>query len=304
MKLGFISSILDTYSFEEVIDTAAALGYECVEVACWPREKAARRYAGITHIDIEALTNDKIAYINEYCSRKKVEISALAYYPNTITDNEKERKKAVDHLKAMIAAAPKLHVDTVTTFIGRVQNLTVEENLKIFKEVWTPIIKLAEEYKVRIAIENCPMLFGPDQWPGGQNLMTTPAIWRKAFELIPSDFFGLNYDPSHFVWQQIDYIKPLYEFKDKIFHVHYKDIKVYPDKLNDVGIMAYPLDFMSPKLPGLGDVDWGKYVSALTDIGYDSYTCIEIEDKAFEGSTERIIDSLRISYRYMRQFVI
>mgnify|MGYP002795469996 FL=1 len=304
MKLGFISSILDTYSFEEVIDTAAALGYECVEVACWPKEKAARRYAGITHIDIEALTDDKIAYINEYCSRKKVEISALAYYPNTITDNEKERKKAVDHLKAMINAAPKLHIDTITTFIGRVQNLTVEENLKIFKEVWTPIIKLAEEHKVRIAIENCPMLFGPDQWPGGQNLMTTPAIWRKAFELIPSDFFGLNYDPSHFVWQQIDYIKPLYEFKDKIFHVHYKDIKVYPDKLNDVGIMAYPLDFMSPKLPGLGDVDWGKYVSALTDIGYDSYTCIEIEDKAFEGSTERIIDSLRISYRYMRQFVI
>ena len=304
MKLGFISSILDTYSFEEVIDTAAALGYECVEVACWPKEKAARRYAGITHIDIEALTDDKIAYINEYCSRKKVEISALAYYPNTITDNEKERKKAVDHLKAMIAAAPKLHVDTVTTFIGRVQNLTVEENLKIFKEVWTPIIKLAEEHKVRIAIENCPMLFGPDQWPGGQNLMTTPAIWRKAFELIPSDFFGLNYDPSHFVWQQIDYIKPLYEFKDKIFHVHYKDIKVYPDKLNDVGIMAYPLDFMSPKLPGLGDVDWGKYVSALTDIGYDSYSCIEIEDKAFEGSAERIIDSLRLSYRYMRQFVI
>ena len=304
MKLGFISSILDTYSFEEVIDTAAALGYECVEVACWPKEKAARRYAGITHIDIEALTDDKIAYINEYCSRKKVEISALAYYPNTITDNEKERKKAVDHLKAMINAAPKLHIDTITTFIGRVQNLTVEENLKIFKEVWTPIIKLAEEHKVRIAIENCPMLFGPDQWPGGQNLMTTPAIWRKAFELIPSDFFGLNYDPSHFVWQQIDYIKPLYEFKDKIFHVHYKDIKVYPDKLNDVGIMAYPLDFMSPKLPGLGDVDWGKYVSALTDIGYDGYSCIEIEDKAFEGSTERIIDSLRISYRYMRQFVI
>lgn len=304
MKLGFISSILDTFSFEEVIDTAASLGYECVEVACWPKEKASRRYAGITHIDIEALTDDKIAAINEYCSRQKVAISALAYYPNTITADEKERKKAVEHLKAMITAAPKLHVDTITTFIGRVQDLTVEENLKIFKEVWTPIIRLAEEHKVRIAIENCPMLFGPDQWPGGQNLMTTPAIWRKAFEMIPSDFFGLNYDPSHFVWQQIDYIKPLYEFKNKIFHVHYKDIKVYPDKLDDVGIMAYPLDFMSPKLPGLGDVNWGKYVSALTDIGYDSYSCIEIEDKAFEGSTERILDALRISHRYMRQFVI
>ena len=148
------------------------------------------------------------------------------------------------------------------------------------------------------------MLFGRDQWPGGQNLMTTPAIWRKVFEILPSPNLGINYDPSHFVWQMIDYIRPLYEFKDKIFHVHYKDIKLYPDKLREVGIMAYPLDFMSPKLPGLGDVDWGKYVSALTDIGYDGYTCIEVEDRAFEGSREKVLDSLRLSKRYMEQFVI
>lgn len=304
MKLGFISSILDTSSFEDVIDTAAALGYECVEMACWPKEKASRRYAGITHIDIEALTEDRIISIRQYCIKKHVEISALAYYPNTLTDDLEQRQKAVYHLKAMIAAAPKLNVDTITTFIGRIQTLTVEENLEIFQEVWTPIIRLAEKYKVKIAIENCPMLFGPDQWPGGQNLMTTPAIWRRAFDLIPSDYFGLNYDPSHFVWQQIDYIRPLYEFRDKIFHVHYKDIKVYQDRLNDVGTMAYPLDYMSPKLPGLGDVDWGKYVSALTDIGYNGYSCIEIEDKAFEVSSDSVLDALRLSYRYMRQFVI
>lgn len=204
----------------------------------------------------------------------------------------------------MIQAAPRLGVGTVTTFIGRIQTKTVEENLAVFQEVWTPLIRMAEECGVKIAIENCPMLFGPDQWPGGQNLMTTPAIWRRAFELIPSSCFGLNYDPSHFIWQGIDYIRPLYEFRDKIFHVHYKDIKVYHDKLADVGTMAYPLEYMSPKLPGLGDVDWGKYVSALTDIGYDGYTCIEIEDKAFEGTDQKILDSLRLSYRYMRQFVI
>ena len=148
------------------------------------------------------------------------------------------------------------------------------------------------------------MLFGADQWPGGQNLFTTPALWRRVFELLPSDNFGINYDPSHFIWQHIDYIKPLYEFKDKIFHVHYKDIKIYPDKLNDVGIMACPLQYMSPKLPGLGDVDWGKYVSALTDIGYDGCTCVEVEDKAFESSREKILDSVKLSYRYMLQFVI
>ena len=148
------------------------------------------------------------------------------------------------------------------------------------------------------------MLFTEDEWPGGQNLMTTPANWRKIFEILPYDNFGINYDPSHFVWQQIDYIRPLYEFKDKIFHVHYKDIKVYPDKLADVGVMATPLEYMSPKIPGLGDVDWGKYVSALTDIGYDGYTCIEVEDKAFEKSLDDAKRAIKLSAKYLRNFVL
>ena len=124
------------------------------------------------------------------------------------------------------------------------------------------------------------------------------------FEIIPSGNFGLNYDPSHFVWQMMDYIKPMYEFRDRIFHVHYKDIKLYKDRLDDAGTMAYPLEYMAPKLPGLGDVDWAKYVSALTDIGYNGYTCIEVEDKSFEGTHEDVIRSLKLSARYMRQFVI
>lgn len=304
MKLGFVSAILDTASFEEVIDTAASIGYECVEVACWPVEKASRRYAGVTHINIEELDEEKIHHILTYCQEKKVTISALAYYPNVLTEDQKKREQIRDHLIAMIEAAPKLQVDTITTFIGRVQHKTVEENLELLQECWTPILKAAEANKVKIAIENCPMLFDAGQWPGGQNLMTTPDIWRKVFSILPSDFLGLNYDPSHFIWQKIDYIKPLYEFKDKIFHVHYKDIKVYPDKLREVGIMAYPLQYMSPKLPGLGDVDWGRYVSALNEIGYDGYTCIEIEDKAYEKTPQKVLDSLKLSYRYMRQFVI
>jgi len=304
MKLGFVSAILDGWTFEEMIDTASEMGYTCVEVACWPVGKAERRYAGVSHINVDELDEAKIAYIKDYCAKKNVEISSLAFYPNTMDGNLEKREAAVAHLKNVIRASSKLGVNMVTTFIGRDQTKSVEENLELVKEVWPPIIALAEELGVRIAIENCPMLFGRDQWPGGQNLMTTPAIWRKVFELLPSPMLGLNYDPSHFVWQGIDYIRPLYEFKDKIFHVHCKDIKVYPDKLADVGHMAYPLDYMSPKLPGYGDVDWGKYISALTDIGYDSYTCIEVEDKAFEGSKEKILDSLRLSHRYMSQFVI
>ena len=304
MKLGFVSAILDGWTFEEMIDTASDMGFACVEVACWPCGKAERRYAGVSHIDVDALDDEKAAYILDYCAKKNVEISSLAFYPNTMDGNLEKRAAAVAHLKKVICASAKLGVNMVTTFIGRDQTKSVEENLELVKEVWPPILALAEEKGVKIAIENCPMLFGRDQWPGGQNLMTTPAIWQKVFDILPSPNLGINYDPSHFVWQMIDYIRPLYTFKDKIFHVHYKDIKLYPDKLREVGIMAYPLDFMSPKLPGLGDVDWGKYVSALTDIGYDGCTCIEVEDRAFEGSKEKILDSLRLSKRYMEQFVI
>ncbi len=304
MKLGFVSAILDGWNFEEMIDTAAEMGYECVEVACWPQGKAERRYAGVSHIDVDNTSEEYIAHIKGYCANKGVEISSLAFYPNTMDGDLEKRAAAITHLKKVIKMSSLLGVNMVTTFVGRDQTKTVEENIEIFKTVWPEIIKLAEDLGVKIAIENCPMLFGADQWPGGQNLFTTPKIWRQIFDIVKSDNFGINYDPSHFIWQQIDYIKPLYEFKDKIFHVHYKDIKLYTDRLNDVGVMAYPLEYMSPKLPGLGDVDWGRYVSALTDIGFDGYTCIEVEDKAFESSREKVLDSLRISYRYMRQFVI
>ena len=304
MKIGLVSAILDGWNFEEMIDTVSEMGFRCVEVACWPQGKAERRYAGVSHIDVSELDDAKAAYILDYCKQKNVEISSLAFYPNTMDPDLEKREHNIAHLKKVIAASAKLGVNLVTTFIGRDQNKSVEENIELFREIWPDIIAYAAERKVRVAIENCPMLFGRDQWPGGQNLMTTPAIWRKLFAIIDSPYFGINYDPSHFIWQQMDYVKPIYEFRDKIFHVHFKDIKLYPDKLNDCGIMAYPLDYMSPKLPGYGDVNWGRYVSALTDIGYDGCACIEVEDKAFESSREKILDSIRISKRYMDQFVI
>ncbi len=304
MKLGIVSAIYDGFSFEEAVENAVVNGCECMEVACWPQGKAERRYAGVSHIDVDNTSPEYVAYIKDFCKEKGIVISSLAFYPNTM-DGDKERREAnIAHLKKVIRMSALLEVNMVTTFIGRDQYKTVEENLALFEEIWPPIIRLAEENGVKIAIENCPMLFGADQWPGGQNLFTTPSLWRKMFKIIDSDNFGINFDPSHFIWQQMDYLKPLYEFKDKIFHVHFKDIKLFPDKLNDVGIMAYPLEYMSPKLPGLGDVNWGQYVSALTDIGYDGYACIEVEDKAFEGTKRRIMDSVSLSCRYMRQFVI
>ena len=304
MKMGLVTAILEQYDYEKMIDTVSEMGFSCVEVACWPCGKAERRYAGVSHIDVDELDDGKAAHILEYCRSKQVEISSLAFYPNTMDGDLEKRAANIEHLKKVILASEKLGVGMVTTFIGRDQTKTVEANMELFREIWPDIIRLAEEHHVKVAIENCPMLFDGDQWPGGQNLATTPKIWREMFAAIPSDYFGLNYDPSHFVWQMMDYIQPIYEFRERIFHVHYKDIKVYPQKLKDVGIMAYPLEYMEPKLPGLGDVDWGRYVSALTDIGYDGFTCVEVEDRAFEADRERILDSLKLSKRYIEQFVI
>ncbi|MDO4888662.1 MAG: sugar phosphate isomerase/epimerase [Actinomycetaceae bacterium] len=306
MKLGLVSAILDDATYEEMIDIAAGLGLACVEVACWPRGEAERRYAGVAYIDVErVLADDAYArHVVDYARTTGVEISSLAFYPNPLDPDAAKREATIAHLKNVIRASAKLGVGMVTTFIGRDQHKTVEDNLRIVEEVWPPIVELAEASGVRIGLENCPMLFGPDQWPGGHNLMTTPDVWSKVFEILPSRSLGINYDPSHFVWQMIDYIAPLYEFADRIVHVHFKDIKLYEHKLNQVGIMAYPLEYMAPKIPGLGDVDWGAYVSALTDIGYEGCACIEIEDRAFEGSRERVLDSIRLSKRYMEQFVV
>ena len=305
IKFGLLTAILDGWSYEEAVDIAAEMGFKCLEVACWPAGKAERRYAGVSHIDAERVLEDDVyaKHVLDVAAEKGIRISSLAFYPNTMDPDLEKRAAAIDHLKALIKASAKLGVNMVTTFIGRDQYKSVEENIELFKQIWPDIIALAEENGVKVGIENCPMLFGPEQWPGGQNLMCTPAIYRRLFEIIPSPNFGLNFDPSHYVWQQLDYLKTVYDFKDRIFHVHFKDIKLYPDKLAECGVLAYPLDYMSPKIPGLGDVDWGAFVSALNDIRYDGCAVIEVEDKAFEGSREDILDSIRISKHYLDNFL-
>jgi sugar phosphate isomerase/epimerase len=303
MKLGFVSAILPELSLEELIDYAADCGYKCIEVCCWPLGKAERRYAGVTHIDVDTLDESGAKIINDYLQRKGIEISALGYYPNPLDPDLEKRKFYVDHIEKVISASAMLGVNKINTFIGRDKNRSVDENFETFRQVWPEIIWHAGEKGVKIGIENCPMIFTQDEWPGGNNLATTPAIWRRMFSETRSEHFGLNYDPSHLLWQQMDYIKPLYEFKDKLFHIHLKDARIYRDKLNEVGIMATPLEFHSPKLPGLGDIDWRKFISTLNDIRYDGPVCVEVEDKTFEGSLEDRKYSLVLCKRFLSQYL-
>ncbi|NQU25605.1 MAG: sugar phosphate isomerase/epimerase [Candidatus Nealsonbacteria bacterium] len=302
MKLGFVSAILPDLSLKEIAYFAAAEKFRCVELMCWPKGKAERRYAGVTHVDVDGFDQPAADHVNRLMQEAGVEISGLGYYPNPLAPDAEESSVAVEHLKKVIQAASLLGVGVVNTFVGRDWTASVEDNWPLLMEVWPPLVQFAEDHGVRIGIENCPMLFGDDEWPGGKNLATCPAIWRRMFDEIPSQSFGLNYDPSHLVWQQIDYVKPLYEFADRIVHVHAKDAKVLRDGLDEFGVLAAPLKWHAPKLPGLGDVCWGKFISALTDIGYRGPVCIEVEDRAFESDLSRRKLSLRQSRDYLAQY--
>lgn len=301
MQLGFVSAILGELSLKEVLEFAAGEGFGCVELMCWPPGGSDRRYAGVTHIDVTNFTDEQAALIRDLASTHGLTISGLGYYPNPLDPNADHRRFVVEHLKKVIRAAGMLGVPIVNTFIGRDPSRTVEANWPIFQQVWPDLVRTAELAGVKLGLENCPMLFSTDEWPGGKNLVVSPAIWRTVFQEIPSPHLGLNFDPSHLVWQHIDYVRCVREFGRRIVHVHAKDTRIDPDRLYERGILG--LGWHTPKLPGLGDVHWGQLFSALTDAGYRGAVCIEVEDRAYEGSLSDRKRALRQSKRFLEQFV-
>jgi sugar phosphate isomerase/epimerase len=303
MKLGFVSAIFPEWSLEQVCTFALAEGFRCVELMCWPPGKAERRYAGVTHLDVTDFGREQIDKVKDLLDRKGMTVSALGYYPNVLSADADESERCLAHLYKVIDASAALGVNTVTTFVGRDPKLSVDENWHRFLEVWRTLIKHAEDRGVRVGIENCPMLFTSDEWPGGKNLATTPDIWHRMFDAIPSPNFGLNYDPSHMIWQQMDYLSPIDEFKDRLIHIHAKDARIDRAALDRHGVLGYPKLWHTPKIPGLGDVHWGRFFGALSDAGYDGPVAIEVEDRAFEGSLEKRKESLIISRRHLIQYL-
>jgi len=301
MQLGFVSAILSELSLEEVLAFAAAEDFDCVEVMCWPQGDSNRRYAGVTHIDVNACNDDECERIRNLVRIHEVNISGLGYYPNPLDGDPEHRRIVGQHLQQVIRTAPKIGVSIVNTFIGRDHTKSLDDNWPTLHQVWPEILKTAEECGVTIGLENCPMLFSANEWPGGKNLASTPATWRRLFQELPTAKLGLNYDPSHLIWQQIDYVRCLREFGSRIVHVHAKDTRIDPDKLYEVGING--MGWHTAKIPGLGDVNWGAVFSALTDAGFDGSVCIEVEDRAFERSLDDRKRALRQSARYLKQFV-
>jgi sugar phosphate isomerase/epimerase len=286
VKLGLLTAAFPDLTFEEVAEWAAANGFEMLEVACWPSGGGERRrYAGVTHIDVDSFDPGAV---RATLDRHGLQISALAYYPNNLHPDDAHRTEVNGHLKKVMDAAARLEVPIVGTFAGNDKDRPLPENLEWFRAVWPELVAYAGDKGVKVAIENCPMIFSYDEWPGGTNLAWSPAIWEQMFDAIPADNFGLNLDPSHLVWLMIDYERAVYDFADRIFHVHAKDMEIRRDGLYRHGTFSSGIGWQVPRLPGLGEVSWPRFIAALYAVGYDYVVSVEHEDRAFEGDEDLV----------------
>ena len=302
MKLGFLTAAFPDLGLDEVARWAHENDFQALEIACWPSAGGERRrYAGVCHIDVEDFDPSSVRRL---LRRYNLEISSLAYYPNNLDPDASAREAANAHLRRVIEAAQRLEVAVVGTFVGRDQHAPVEQSLEEFGRLWPPLARFARERGVKVAIENCPMIFSADEWPGGRNLAYSPAMWRRMFEILPDENFGLNLDPSHLVWQFIDYTRAVHDFAPRIFHVHAKDMEVDRDGLYEHGVMALGMGWQVPRLPGLGEVRWDRFLSALYAAGYDSYVSIEHEDRRFEGELELVRRGLLLARDVLKPWIV
>ena len=198
------------------------------------------------------------------------------------------RGEALAHLRVLIAGAARMGVPVVNTFVGADATRPLAENIQAARGFLPDLVAFARDHGVKLAIENCPMIFSQDEWPGGHNLFYAPATWREIFGWFDDDTLGLNLDPSHLVWQMIDIERVVREFGSRLHHVHAKDLQIDREGLYEHGVMSAGIGWQVPRLPGLGEVRWDRFLAALYQVGYDGCVVIEHEDRGFEGSDERV----------------
>lgn len=301
MKLGILTVPFADLALMEVADWAAGAGFECLEIACWPRTGGeARRYAGTSHLDVTNLSQTQADEIMAALRERGLAVSALGYYPNPLHPDADRREQAFTHLRALIAAAARMGVGVVNTFLGGDRNLHWEDNWRRAEALFPPLIAEARDHGVTLAFENCPMIFSRDEWPGGHNIAYSPRIWRRILEW---DGVGMNFDPSHLVWQMIDIPRFVREFGPRMVHVHAKDVMIDRDGLYENGVMSLGMGWQVPRMPGLGDVDWAALFSALWRAGYDGPVVIEHEDRVFEGTRDKVQRGFLLARDILRPYV-
>ena len=308
MKIGFLTACLPKVGLDELVGWAGDQGFGAIEMAAWP--VATDRDYQARQIDAAKFTKGDANRINELLAEHNLTVSAMAYYDNNLDPDPAVRRHHHDHLKKVIKAAGLLEVGLVGTFVGARPDKTPTENMKEIGNVFRGLVEYAEGHGVRLMIENCPM----EHWqrfglPG--NYAYSPELWEALFNEVPSDSFGLNFDPSHLYWLGIDYLRAAREFAPKIFHAHAKDTELLPDgvyRYGPFGRQIEPIPWQSGwwryRIPGLGRIDWRSFVNVLQEAGYDHVLSIEHEDPIWEGSEEKVKHGLALGLKHLSQFVL
>ena len=303
MKLGLLTVPFADASLTTVADWSAAQGFEVLELACWPAAGGQmRRYAGTCHVDVATLDRSRADDIMAALVAKGLAVSGLGYYPNPLHPDLAQRQQVIAHLKQVIVAAGLMKVAVVNTFMGGNSGASVDQNWAEAMTVFPDIVAFAQDHGVTLAFENCPMIFSQNEWPGGHNIAYAPKIWRRIFDTFGTTV-GMNFDPSHLVWQMIDQTRFIAEFGSRFVHVHAKDLMIDRDGLYENGTLSLGIGWQIPRMPGLGDINWAAFFSALYHVGYDGPVIIEHEDRIFEGTPEKIKRGFLLARDVLRPFI-
>ncbi len=288
MKLGILTAPFADTALTDVAGWASSVGFEALEIACWPKTSGpSRRYAGTSHIDVENLSAEAAKDLVASLAETGLSVSGLGYYPNPLHPDAAHREAVMGHLRKVIVAAGRMGVGVVNTFVGGDAAKSVDANWQDALTIWPDTVAFARDNGVKLAFENCPMIFSQDEWPGGHNIAYSPQIWRRILEAWGGDV-GMNFDPSHLVLQMIDMARFIREFGPHMLHVHAKDLMIDRDGLYERGILSAGMGWQVPRMPGLGEVNWNVFFSGLYRAGYDGPVIIEHEDRRFEGSDDKV----------------
>lgn len=302
MKIGFLTGCLGDMPLLEKAQFAHETGFRALEISCWPRVNS-RDYSS-SDIDVATLTQEEVDRLMEALKSLDLEVSSLAYYDNNLSADPAERKAVNEHTKKVIDAAAMMGVKLVGCFIGRDVSKDLAGNFAEFEKVFGELVSYAEQKNVKLMIENCHMPSWLEEGKPG-TISYSPELWREMFRRIPSESFGLNYDPSHLRAMLMDYMECLKGFEDRVFHLHAKDVEVFPEKVGVYGIYdgAFGDSYWRYRMPSLGQVDWKELTDHLIGHGYDFVISIEHEDHLYEGSVEKVKEGLKIAFDYLSGIV-
>jgi len=280
MKLAYLTPLST-----ETILNARKLGYDAIEVAAGWGERSRLREL-----------QQNLPALRDALAQHQIGITSVAIYGGTI---EVPYEAAVASFGAAFEVAKALGCSVVSAMTGRDNTRSVDENLPIFGQYFGPIAKMAEDKGVRIALEPWPgrlLGHGPYRWT---NLATTPELWDRLFEAVPSPALGLEYDPSHLVWQGIDHVQAIRDYAERIHHIHAKDILLDEARLKRVGVHGN--GWWRFVIPGLGQIDWPQLFRTLKEVGYAGDMALEHEDRSYLD--ERWNEGLSLGLKTLRPLV-